>query len=69
MAGQDPREAWRKIQMELQQRTKGFGGGGGPKMGAGVAGIALLVGGVWAANNALFNGSFSLPSAVARWAC
>jgi prohibitin 2 len=58
MANQDPREAWRKIQMQLQQRTARFGGagGGGPKMGAGVAGFVLLGGGIWLANNALFNG-------------
>jgi hypothetical protein len=41
-------------------------------MGAGVIGFGVLIGGIWVANNALFNGSYL--AAVGRrplpvWAC
>jgi prohibitin 2 len=57
----DPREAWQKLQQSLINAQKsgrgGFPGGGSPR-GAlgGAAGLILLAGGVYAANNALFNG-------------
>lgn len=57
--GQDPREAWRKMQAALQQRRGGgFGGrfGGNPRNFFGVsAGTILLGGGAMVLYNALFN--------------
>jgi prohibitin 2 len=59
MAAPDPKEAWQRIQTELTRRTARFGGAGGggaPKGTAGgIAGLVLLGGGLWLANNALFN--------------
>lgn len=58
MAAPDPKEAWQRIQNELTRRTSRFGGSGGgaPKGTAGgIAGLVLLGGGLWLANNALFN--------------
>lgn len=57
--GQDPREAWRKLQQTLanaqQQGRRGLGGS--PKGAfSGAAGVVLLVGGYLVFNNALFNG-------------
>lgn len=60
MSAPDPREAWRRLQTELQRRSARVGGGGGgaPKgLGGGVALLAIIGGGVFLANNALFNGS------------
>ena len=57
--GQDPREAWRKLQQALQQqRGRGVNmGPGGPRAAfGGLAGLILLAGGAVAFNNALFNG-------------
>lgn len=62
MAAPDPREAWNRIQTELARRSSRFGGAGGgaPKgLGGGAAALALVVGGVFVANNALFNGTSS----------
>ena len=60
MSAPDPKEAWQRIQTELTRRTQRFGGGGGgaPK-GAlgGLGGIVVIAGGIWMANNALFNGA------------
>ncbi|MDI1489889.1 MAG: Prohibitin-2, subunit of the prohibitin complex (Phb1p-Phb2p) [Ramalina farinacea] len=53
--GQDPREAWRKLQTQFKGRTGG-GFPGGPRFSFGLGGgIVILVGGAWAINNALFN--------------
>lgn len=56
--GQDPREAFRKLQQTIQNARRGSGMGGGPPKGSIGAGIGLLLlgGGVFLANNALFNG-------------
>ncbi|KAI9653812.1 MAG: Prohibitin-2, subunit of the prohibitin complex (Phb1p-Phb2p) [Alyxoria varia] len=58
--GQDPREAWQKIQQQLTRTQRRFGaGGGGGGGGAGGAGLlvgaGLLIGTVYTLNNALFN--------------
>ena len=57
--GQDPREAWRKLQQTLanaqQQGKRGIGGSPKGALG-GIAGLLLLGGGVIVFNNALFNG-------------
>lgn len=61
MSAPDPKEAWQRIQNELTRRSQqlGRGGGGGPPKGAlgGLGGLVLLGGGIWLANNALFNGA------------
>lgn len=60
MSAPDPREAWQRIQTELTRRTARFGGGGGgPPKGAfgGLGALFVIGGGVYLANNALFNGS------------
>lgn len=66
MSAPDPKEAWNRIQNELAKRTSRFGGAGGggpPKgLGGGVAGLFLLGGGIWLANNALFNGALPTPA-------
>ena len=65
--GQDPREAWRKLQQTFasaqQQGRRGFGGSGGSPRGAlaGAAGLFLLIGGAVVVNNALFNGNTGSP--------
>jgi len=61
MSAPDPKEAWARIQNELTRRTQRFGGaggGGGPPKGlfGGIGGLLIIGGGIWAANNALFNG-------------
>lgn len=59
MSAPDPKEAWQRIQTELARRSQRFGaGGGGPPKGTlgGIGGIVVLAGGIWLANNALFNG-------------
>ncbi|KAL9130327.1 MAG: hypothetical protein Q9217_001466 [Psora testacea] len=55
--GQDPKEAWRKLQNSFASGTRGRGGlPGGPRNFFGVGGsIFLLIGGVWVVNSALFN--------------
>jgi prohibitin 2 len=61
MAAPDPKEAWARIQNELTRRTARMGGGGGgPPKGlfGGLGGLVLVGGGIWAANNALFNGAY-----------
>jgi prohibitin 2 len=62
MSSPDPKEAWSRIQNELTRRTARFGGagGGGPPKGlfGGIGGLILVGGGIWMANNALFNGAF-----------
>ena len=57
MAAPDPKEAWQRIQNELTRRTARMGGSGGAPKGTagGIAGLVLLGGGLWLANNALFN--------------
>ena len=57
MAAPDPKEAWQRIQNELTRRTSRLGGSGGAPKGTagGIAGLVLLGGGLWLANNALFN--------------
>lgn len=58
MSAPDPKEAWQRIQNELTRRTSRLGGsGGGAPKGTvgGIAGLVLLGGGLWVANNALFN--------------
>jgi prohibitin 2 len=60
MSAPDPKEAWARIQNELTKRSSRFGGaGGGPPKGlfGGIGGFVLIAGGIWAANNALFNGA------------
>lgn len=64
---QDPREAFRKLQQTLQQRTRGgFGGrGGGIPGGASarpLAGLILLGLGGLLVSNALFNGMLTGPA-------
>ena len=62
MSAPDPKEAWQRLQNELTRRGARFGGSGGgaPKgLGGGVASLVLLGGGIWLANNALFNGASS----------
>jgi prohibitin 2 len=63
MSAPDPKEAWSRIQNELTRRTARFGGagGGGPPKGlfGGIGGLILVGGGIWMANNALFNGVFT----------
>lgn len=60
MSAPDPKEAWSRIQNELTRRSARFGGagGGGPPKGVfgGIGGLILIGGGIWMANNALFNG-------------
>jgi prohibitin 2 len=60
MSAPDPKEAWARIQNELTRRGSRFGGagGGGPPKGlfGGLGGLVLIGGGIWMANNALFNG-------------
>ena len=59
--GQDPKEAWRRLQATLataQQRSGGFGGGFGrnPRgLFGGAGAVLLLAGGSMALYNALFN--------------
>ncbi|KAF1838395.1 hypothetical protein BDW02DRAFT_564994 [Decorospora gaudefroyi] len=60
MSAPDPREAWMRIQNELTKRSARFGGSGGggpaPKgLFGGIGGLILIGGGIWMANNALFN--------------
>ncbi|KAF2267420.1 hypothetical protein CC78DRAFT_530818 [Lojkania enalia] len=59
MSAPDPQEAWRRMRMELQRRSARFGGSGGggpPKgVGPGLIVLGLIGGGVFLANNALFN--------------
>lgn len=60
----DPREMWNNLQKNLQrvqqqgQRYGGSGGGGGNprKAFGGIALAGLAAGGLWAFQNALFNG-------------
>lgn len=58
MSAPDPREAWQRLQTELTRRTQRMGGGGGaPKAPVGaIAGLVFIAGGLYVANNALFNG-------------
>jgi len=49
------REAWSQLTRMAQQAQRGGGSGGPRGIGAGVGGLLLLGGAVWAANNALFN--------------
>jgi prohibitin 2 len=75
MSAPDPQEAWRRLQNELTRRSARFGGAGGgaPKgLGGGVVALALLGGGIFVANNALFNGThisqMALQNSVlAKW--
>ncbi|KAJ5815682.1 hypothetical protein N7474_007459 [Penicillium riverlandense] len=54
---QNQREAWERLQMMLQQRKGGFGGGfpSGGRGGMGVGAIVLVGLGAWAVSNSLFN--------------
>ena len=54
---QDLSERFRKIQANLNQRPGGGFPGGPKNFFGGAAGLALLVGGVVVANNALYNGT------------
>ena len=58
MSAPDPKEAWQRLQTELSRRTQQFNRGGGSPKGAlgGLGGLVLVGGGIWLANNALFNG-------------
>jgi len=60
MSAPDPKEAWARLQTELQRRGAryaGSGGGGGPKgLFGSIGGLIVVGGGLWVANNALFNG-------------
>ncbi len=61
--GQDPREAWRRLQATLQQQGR-KGLGGSPKgLFSGAAGLFLLGGGAILINNSLFNG-FSIHLSI-----
>ena len=54
---QDPREAFNRVQRQLQQRFRGGGGGmPGPASIGGAVGIAALVFGGVALSQSLFNG-------------
>lgn len=56
--GQDPKEAWRKLQQTLAsaQQRGGAGFGGNPRnLFGGAAGAALLLGGGMVLFNSLFN--------------
>ncbi|KAH7119129.1 band 7 family-domain-containing protein [Dendryphion nanum] len=58
MSAPNPQEAWQRLQTELTRRSQRFGGAGGgpPKgLGPGAAALFLIGGGIWVANNALFN--------------
>jgi prohibitin 2 len=70
MSAPDPKEAWARIQNELTRRSARFGGagGGGPPKGVfgGIGGLILIGGGIWMANNALFNGTPCFTQASAR---
>jgi prohibitin 2 len=60
MSSPDPKEAWARIQNELTRRTQRLGGSGGgsPKgLFGSIGGLVLVGGGIWMANNALFNGT------------
>lgn len=58
--GQDPKEAWRKLQQTLQQRGGGNPLGGNPRNFLGGAGaLILLGGGAVVLSNSLFNGRCS----------
>ena len=56
--GQDPKEAWRKLQQTLAQAQQRGGGFGGSPRGflGGAAGLLLLGGGTVLAMNSIFNG-------------
>ena len=65
MSAPDPKEAWARLQNELARRTQRMGGsgGGGPKgLLGGMGGLVLLGGGIWVANNALFNGAYIIDA-------
>ena len=67
--GQDPREAFRRLQQALGSAQKRAGGGlpGGPRNFLGGAfGLLLLGGGAVVLNNALFNGKDTMFWA---WKC
>jgi prohibitin 2 len=68
MSAPNPKEAWAKIQQELTKRGTRFGGagGGGPPKGlfGGIGGLILVGGGIWVANNALFNGTHHLSGVL-----
>ena len=61
--GQDPREAWRKLQTSFVNSSRRGGGfPGGPRNFFALGGgVVLLIGGVWVVNNALFNGKAGVP--------
>ena len=61
--GQDPREAWRRLQQTLasaQQKGRGGLPGGPRNFFGGALGLVLLGGGVVVVNNALFNGVWTV---------
>lgn len=54
--GQDPKEAWRRLQQTLASaQQRGGGLGGSPRNITGVIAFVALAGGAVALNNALFN--------------
>ena len=56
----NPQEVWNRLQRQLRSSNFGGGGGGGQPPRSfltGIGGFVLLAGGVWAFNNALFNGA------------
>lgn len=64
--GQNPQEAYRNLQQQLQRtrrRFMGGGGGGGPRTGI-VATVIAGIGGYYFVSNALFNGKYSVHNAV-----
>lgn len=59
----NPRDQLHKLQMALQNRRGGFGGGfggGNPRAGMGLATLFLTGLGVYAVSNSLFNGELIL---------
>lgn len=62
MAG-SPREQWERLQVILQNRARGGGGGfkfgGGSPLGGGTVALVALIAGGYALSTALFNGKAS----------
>ena len=55
--GQDPREAWRKLQQSLAQAQRSGGIGGSPRnLFGGIGALILFGGGATLLSNSLFNG-------------
>lgn len=66
--GQDPREAWRRLQAYAASRGGGRGPqmpGGGRGLFGGAAGLILLGAGAVLVNNSLFNGLLTCAALMA----